>query len=87
MVRCDHDKSTRLNHDWTKTRKGIAVPISLGDVMEKEVQSSLQYGGICELSVLADPSNEDLTLIKPKRRILGHPTKLIEVLRARLVIA
>ena len=55
--------------------------------MEKEVQSSLQDGDICELSVLADPSNEDSTRIKRKIRILDHPKNLIEVLRARLAIA
>ena len=35
----------------------------------------------------ADPSNEDSTRIKQKIRILDHPKNLIEVPRARLVIA
>ena len=48
-------KSTQLNCDWTKARKGITAPIILEDLMEKEVQSSLQDGAICELSVLVDP--------------------------------
>ena len=51
------------------------------------MQSSLQDGAICDLSVLADPSNENSTLIKRKIRILDHPKNLIEVLRVRLVIA
>ena len=55
--------------------------------MEKEVQSYLQYGAICELSVLADPANEHSTKIKRKIRILDHPKNLIEVLRARLAIS
>ena len=55
MARGEQGKSTRLNRDWTKARKYIDVPISLEDLMEKEVQSSLQDGAIHELSVLADP--------------------------------
>ena len=54
--------------------------------MEKEVQLSNQDGAICELLVLADPSNEQSTNIKRKIRILDHPKNLIEVLRARLAI-
>ena len=52
--------------------------------MDKEVLSSSQDGAICELSVLADPSNKHSTKIKQKIRILDHPKNLIEVLRARL---
>ena len=55
--------------------------------MEKEAQSSLQDSGIHELSVLADPSNEDSTRIKQKIRILDHPKNLIKILCARLAIA
>ena len=87
MERGKQGKSTRLNHDWTKARKGITEPISLKDLMEKEVQSSLQDGNIRELSVLADTLNEDSTHIKHKIRILDHPKNLIEVLCARLAIA
>ena len=54
--------------------------------MEKEVQSSLEYGTIRKLSVLADLANEDSTCIKQKISILDHPKNLIEVLRARLTI-
>ena len=54
--------------------------------MEKEVQSSTQDGAIRELTVLADPTNEQSTKIKRKIRILDHPKNLIEVLRARLAI-
>ena len=87
MSRGEQGKSTRVNRDCTKARKGITAPISLEDLMEKEVQSSLEDGAICELSVLADPSNEYSTRIKWKIRILDHPKNLIEVLRARLAIA
>ena len=55
--------------------------------MEKEVQSSTQDGAIRDLSVLADPENEDSTNIKRKIRILDNPKNIIEVLRARLTIA
>ena len=51
------------------------------------MQLSLQDCAIRELSVLADPSNEDSTRIKRKIRILDHPKNLFEVLRARLAIA
>ena len=54
--------------------------------MEKEVQSSTQDSTIRELSVLADPSNEQSTKIKQNIRILDHPNNLIEVIRARLAI-
>ena len=54
--------------------------------MEKEVQSSTQDDAIRELSVLADPTNEQSTKIKRKIRILDHPKNIIEVLRARLAI-
>ena len=87
MAHGEQGKSTRLNRDWTKARKGITAPISIEELMEKEVQSPLQDGAIRELSVLADPSNEDSTWIKWKIGILDHPKNLIEALRARLAIA
>ena len=65
---------------------GIAAPISLEDLMEKEVQSSIEDGAMRELSVLADPANEDSTKIKQKIRIFDHPKNLIEVLCTGLAI-
>ena len=50
------------------------------------MQSSLEDGAICELSVLADLENEDSIRIKQKIRILDHPKNLIEVICARLAI-
>ena len=44
--------------------------------MENVVQLSLEDGAIRELSVLADPENEDSTCIKRKIRILDHPQNL-----------
>ena len=73
MARSEQGKSARLSRDWTKKRSGTLAPISLEDLMEKEVQSSTQDGAICELSVLADPTNEQSTKIKWKIRILDHP--------------
>ena len=86
MALSKQGKSARLSRDWTKKRSGISAPISLEDLMGKEVQSSTQDGTICELSVLADRTNEQSTKIKWKIRILDHPMNLIEVLRARLAI-
>ena len=79
-------KSTRVNHDWTKARK-VNAPISLEDLMVKELPSSLEGGDIRELSVPTDPTNEDSTRIKRKICILDHPKNLIEVLHARLAIS
>ena len=86
MARSEQGKSKRLNSDWTKKRSSINAPISLEDLMEKEVQFFIQDGAIRELSVLADPTNEHFPKIKRKIRILDHPKNLIEVLRARLAI-
>ena len=87
MARGEQGNSTRLNRDWTKKMSGIAAPISLKDLMKKEVQSSLHDGAIRELSVLADPANEDSTKIKRKIRIFDHPKNLIGVLHSRLAIS
>ena len=84
MARGDQGKSTQLNRYCTKARKGITAPISLEDLMEKEVQFFLQDGAIPELSVLTDPSNEDSNCIKQNIPILDHPEYLIKVLRARI---
>ena len=78
--------SARLSRDWTKKKAGISAPISLEDLMEKEVQSSTHDGAIRELSVLAEPINEHSTKIKRKIRILDHPKNLVKVLHARLAI-
>ena len=55
--------------------------------MVKELPLSLEDGEMRKLSVRIDPTNEDSTCVKQKVRILDHPKKLIEVLRARLEIA
>ena len=65
MERGKQIKPTRVNCDWTKARK-VTAPISLEDLMEKDVQSSLEDGAIRELSVLADPENEDSTCISER---------------------
>ena len=48
---------------------------------------SLDDGDMQELLVRTDPTNEDLTRLKQKNRILDHPKNLLEVLCARLAIA
>ena len=59
------EKSTRVSCDWTKARK-VNAPISLKELMAKEMPSSLDDSDIHELSVHTDPSNEDSTRIKQK---------------------
>ena len=86
MAQSEQGKSTQLSRDWTKKEAGTSAPISLEDLMEKEVQSSTQDGAICELSVLADPTNKQSTKIKRMIHILDHPKNIIEVLCARLAI-
>ena len=86
MARSEKDKSTHVNCDWKKARK-VNSPISLKDLMVKELTSSLEDGDIRKLSVLTDPTNEDSTRIKRKIRILDHAKNLLDVLHARLVIA
>ena len=49
MARSEQGKYTGVNCDWNKARK-VTAPISLEDLMGKEVQSSLADGAICELS-------------------------------------
>ena len=72
-------KSARSSSDTLKKRSSISAPISLEDLMDKEVLSSSQDGTISELSVLADPSNEQSTNIKQKIRVIDQPNNLIEV--------
>ena len=79
-------KSARNSRDTLKKRSITYAPISLEDLIDKEVLSSSQDGAIPELSVLANPINEHSTKIKRKIRILDHPKNLIEVLRAQLAI-
>ena len=85
MAHGEQVKFTRVNRYWTKARK-VTAPISLEDLLEKEVQSSIEDRNIRVLSVLADPANEDSTCIKRNIRIFGDHKNLIDVLCARLVI-
>ena len=86
MARSEQGKSALLSRDCTNKKAGTSAPISLEDLMEKEVQSSTQDGAIRELSVLADPTKKQSTKIKRKIRILDHPKNLIEVLCTRIAI-
>ena len=85
-MRSEQVKSSQPSHNALKKRSSTSAPISLEDLMYKEVLLSSQDGAIRELSVLANPSNEHSTKIKQKICILDHPKNLIEVLRARLAI-
>ena len=55
--------------------------------MFKERPVSLDDAVMRKISVRMDPTNEDLTRVKQRIRILDHPKNLLEVLRARLAIA
>ena len=79
-MRSEQVKSAQPSCDVLKKRSGTSAPISIKDLMEKEVQSFSQDGAIRELSILANPSNEHSTKIKQKIRILDNPKNLIEVL-------
>ena len=76
-MRSEQAKYEQTSHDSLKKRCSKYAPISLEDLMDKEVLSSSQDGAIRELSVLAYPSNEQSTKIKQKIRILEHPKILI----------
>ena len=68
-MRSEQAKSERPNLDTLKKKSSTSAPISLEDLMGKEVMSSSQDGTIRELSVLSDPSNEQSTKIKQKIRL------------------
>ena len=81
-MRSEQAKSSRSGRDALHKRSSTSAPISLEDLMDKEVMLSSQDGDICDLSVLSDPSNEQRTKIKQRIRMLDHPKNLIEVLQA-----
>ena len=85
-MRSEQAKSSRSSHDAPKKRSSTSAPISLEDLMDKEVLLSSQDGDIRDLLVLSDPSNKKSTKIKQRIRLLDHPKNLIEVLRARPAI-
>ena len=81
-MRSEQAKSSLSSRGKPKKRSITIAPISLEDLMDKEVLSSSQDGDIRDLSVLSDPSNKKSTKIKQRIRMLDHPKNLIEVLRA-----
>ena len=81
-MRSEQAKSAQSSRDALKKRSSTSAPISLEELMDKEVLLSSQDGNIGELSVLSDPSNGQSTKIKQKIRMLDHPKDLIAVLRA-----
>ena len=81
-MRSEQAKSSRSSRGEPKKRSSTIAPISLEDLMDKEVLSSSQDGDIRDLSVLSDPFIEKSTKIKQIIRMLDHPNNLIEVLRA-----
>ena len=85
-MRSDQAMSSRSSRDEPKKHSSTIAPISLEDLMDKEMVSSSQDGEIRELSVLSDPSNEKSTKIKQRIKILAHPKNLMEVLWDRLAI-
>ena len=79
-MRSEQAKSSRSSRGEAKKHSSTIAPISLEDLMDKEIMSSSQDGKIRELSVLSDPSNKKITKIKQSIRTLEHPKNLIEVL-------
>ena len=60
--------------------------MSLEDSMVNQLPLSLEDGDTSELSVLADPTDEDSTRVKRKIRISDHPKNFLVVIRERLAI-
>ena len=85
-MRSEQAKSSQSSRGEAKKHTSTIAPISLEDLMDKEVLSSSQDGEIRELSVLSDTSNEKSTKINQRIRILEHPKNLIKVLWAQLAI-
>ena len=79
-------KFSRSSRGEAKKPTRAIAPISLEDMMDKEVLLSSQDGEIRELSVLSNPSNDKSTKIKQRIKILAHPKNLMEVLWARMAI-
>ena len=72
MSRHEKEKSPQNDRGWTKARK-LNAPISLEDLMVKELPLSLDDGDMRKISVRTDLTNEDLTHVKQRNRILDHP--------------
>ena len=85
-MRSEQANSSRSSRGEPKKHSSTIAPISLEDLMDKEMLSSSQDSNIREQLVLSDPSNEKSTKIKQRIRMLDHPKNLIEVLRAQLAI-
>ena len=62
-MRSEQAKSSRSSHGKAKKHTSTIAPISLEDLMDKEVLSYSQDGEIRDLTVLSDPSNEKSTKI------------------------
>ena len=86
MACSEKENSPRVDRDCTKARN-LNAPISIENLILKEMHFSLEDSDMHEMSVRTDPTNENLTHVKRKIRILNHPKNLIEVLHARLMIA
>ena len=85
-MRSEQANSARSSRDALKKSSSTSAPISLKDLMDKEVLPSSQDGDIRDLSVLSDPYNKKSTKSKQRICMLDHPKNLIELLRDRLAI-
>ena len=63
-------KSSRSSRGEAKKHTSTIAPISLEDLMDKEVVSSSQDGDISDLSLLSDPANEKSTKIKQRYSVV-----------------
>ena len=85
MPRHEKENSTQTYRGWTKSGK-VTAPISMEDSMVKELHVSLDDGDMRELLVQTDPTNEYLTCVKQRIRILDHPKNPLEVLCSMITI-
>ena len=72
-MRSEQAKSSQSIRGEAKKHLSTIAPISLEELMDKEMLSSSQDGEIRELSLLSDPSNDKSTKIKQRIKILAHP--------------
>ena len=67
--------------------RNVTAPISLEDLIVKELHVLMDNGDMRKLLVRTYPTNEDSTRVKQRIRILDHPKNLLDVLCARLAIS
>ena len=70
MACSEKDNSPRIDCGWKKARK-VNAPISLKELIVKELPLSLEDGDMHKLSVRIYPTNEDSTRVKQNSQFLS----------------